>query len=161
MRKILIFGNSGSGKSTLAKEFSIKHTLPHFDLDTIAWRNSNPPVRAELEDSSEKIKAFINTNSAWVIEGCYSDLLSIAIADANEVIFLNPGIEVCIENCKSRPWEPHKYETIEKQNENLEMLLHWVKAYWKRDDEFSFSSHLKLFSEFVGNKVEYKSNLRS
>lgn len=161
MHRILIFGNSGAGKSTLAMEFAAKYSLPHLDLDTLAWEDSNPPIRKSLKDSALKIELFTNKNDNWIIEGCYADLLGLVIENATEVIFLNPGVETCIENCKSRPWEPHKYDSIATQNENLDMLLDWVREYPIRSDEFSLSSHLKLFNEYSGSKVEYKSNDRN
>ena len=160
MNKILIFGNSGSGKSTLAKFYSDKYNLYHLDLDTLAWLDTIPPVRRPLEESKKSIMKVINKNKSWVIEGCYSDLLDIAIKEANKVIFLNPGIETCIDNCKKRPWEPHKYKSIEEQDENLDMLINWIKEYPARNDEFSFMSHNKLFKEFTGKKEEYSSNHR-
>jgi len=79
------------------------------------------------------------------------------IKSANEVIFLNPGIETCISNCRKRPWEPHKYRSIEEQNSNLDMLVDWIKQYPTRNDEFSLESHQKLFDEFTGKKIEYDS----
>jgi len=160
MKRIIIFGNSGSGKSTLAAEYAGKYKLPHLDLDTLAWKASSPPERKSLEDSSFEIDEFMKKNKNWLVEGGYSDLLGLIIDRADKVIFLNPGVEVCIENCKSRPWEPHKYESAEKQNQNLEMLLGWVRQYPMRDDEFSLISHQNLFTQFAGDKVEYKSNNR-
>lgn len=158
MKKIVIFGNSGSGKTTLAKQLANKNQLSHLDLDTLAWENTNSPSRKPLKDSSKEIEGFLNENSQWVIEGCYSDLLALVLKEANEVFFLNPDIETCINNCKNRPWEPHKYESAEKQNKNLSMLLNWVKTYPEREDEFSLVSHKKLFSKFAGKKRECSSN---
>jgi len=160
MEKIVIFGNSGSGKSTLAKMYSNKYALHHLDLDTLAWLNTTPPQRKSIEESAVIIKTFLNKNLNWVVEGCYSDLLNIVIKEATKVIFLNPGVEVCINNCKKRPWEPHKYKSLEEQNKNLEMLINWVREYPVRNDEFSLNSHDKLFKEFSGEKEQYTSNHR-
>ena len=158
MKKIVIFGNSGSGKSTLAKYYAAKYDFPHLDLDTFAWLNEVPPKRRPVIHSALDINRFLDENPKWVIEGCYSDLLSIVIKGASKIIFLNPGIKTCINNCNKRPWEPHKYASIEEQNNNLEMLLNWVREYFNRNDEFSFVSHNKLFKEFSGVKEEYTSN---
>ncbi len=161
MKKIIIFGNSGSGKTTLAKELVEKYSLPHLDLDSIAWENTDPPTRKALGDSASVINTFITSNKYWVIEGGYSDLLSLVIDTASKVIFLNLDIQMCVENCKERPWEPHKYETFEKQNDNLDMLLGWVKEYSLRQGCFSLLAHRKLFDNFEGDKVEYNSNIHS
>lgn len=161
MRKVLIFGNSGSGKSTLAMDYTAKYGLSHLDLDILAWQDTNPPTRILLKNSVAKINQFLEENQNWVIEGCYSDLLSLVIKKANKVIFLNPGVETCITNCRNRPWEPHKYKSKGEQNRNLNTLLSWIKQYPIRNDEFSLAAHQKLFHEFVGKKVEYKSNERN
>lgn len=111
-----------------------------------------------MKTASVSIKIFLNKNIKWVIEGCYSDLLHIVIKESNKVIFLNSGIETCITNCNSRPWEPHKYASIEEQNKNIEMLINWVSEYSTRNDEFSFNSHSKLYKEYSGEKEEFTSN---
>jgi len=87
-----------------------------------------------------------------VIEGGYADLLSLVMSYADEVIFLNKDTNTCIENAKRRPWEPHKYDSLAQQNENLSMLLDWIKDYATRDDVFSLSAHQRLFENFKGTK---------
>jgi adenylate kinase family enzyme len=98
LHRIVIFGNSGSGKSTLAKHYVAEYRLAHLDFDVLAWNDTNPPKRKSLKDSAVKIHKFLNENQNWVIEGCYSGLLGLAIKKANEVIFLNPGVKICIDN---------------------------------------------------------------
>ena len=161
LKRILILGNSGSGKSTLAKELMVEHGLAHRDLDEIAWLPVVPPQRSPLIDSRDRIAKFTGLNREWVIEGCYTDLLEIASQDASEVVFLNLSICDCIENAQSRPWESHKYESKEAQDENLELLISWIKQYQDREDTFSLKSHLEFFNAFVGRKVMYRANDRS
>lgn len=158
MKKILIFGNSGSGKSTLAKKLRVSFDLPHLDLDILAWEETQPPTRKELSKSISTLDIFMSKHNSWVIEGCYADLLTYVSQRANEIIFLNPGNEVCIERCKSREWEPHKYESKDAQDKNLDMLIDWVKEYDKREDEFSLKSHKSLFSSYLGKKIEVTNN---
>lgn len=137
-----------------------KYELAHLDLDTLAWEVENPTVRRKLENSLKDLFEFIKTHENWVIEGCYSSLLKEAIRHCTKLIFLNPGIDICVQNCLARSWEPHKYPSPEAQNKNLTMLLDWVKEYETRDDEFSLKSHRQLFEDFVGEKIEYLSNER-
>ena len=153
-QRIVIFGNSGSGKSTMAKNLIKEHGLIHLDLDTLTWE-PHKPIRRPLEDSKHDLLKFIAHNSCWVIEGCYSNLLVIAAESCTELRFLNPDVDRCVENCLSRPWEPHKYPSPEAQNKNLPMLLDWVKQYHTREDEFSLTAHRKLFNNFKGKKVEH------
>jgi len=158
LRKVLIFGNSGCGKTTLANKIVEEDKIAHLDLDSIAWLPTNPPQREALKNSKSNIEQFIRSNDGWVIEGCYSDLIELALAKANEVIFVNLNVEQCIANARNRPWEPHKYKSKEEQDNNLEMLLDWIKQYYNRKDVFSFSSHLKLFENFNGEKTMFTTN---
>ena len=98
----------------------------------------------------------METHSEWVIEGCYSSLLTMALPFANEIHFLNPGVEVCQTHCRNRPWEPHKYSSKQAQDKNLSMLLKWVADYTERDDEFSLKAHQELFRDFQGTKTEHR-----
>ena len=160
MRKILVFGNSGSGKSTLARKFKESMGLAHLDLDELAWLDTSPPQRAPLENSLSTIKEFIRKNKEWVVEGCYTDLLELTQAYANEIIFLNLPIDQCLLNARNRQWEPNKYPSKEAQDENLEILLDWIAQYDQRDDVFSLQSHLQLYNNFSGKKTMYCTNER-
>lgn len=163
LNKILIFGNSGSGKSTLAKRLAEAKKLAHLDLDVLAWQPTNslegkPPERKPLSASGKEISKFIGANKNWVIEGCYTDLLELVVADANEIIFLNLPIEACVANAKARPWEPHKYESKQAQDENLTMLIHWIEQYQERTDTFSYEAHYRFYQQFNGKKRMLTSN---
>lgn len=158
MKKILIFGNSGSGKSTLAKKLKTSFDLQHLDLDVLAWEDTQPPTRKALAESISSLDIFMSKHNSWVIEGCYTDLLAYVSQKANEIIFLNPGNEICIERCKSREWEPHKYESKDAQDKNLDMLMEWVNDYDNREDETSLKSHNSLFLSFLGKKTEVANN---
>lgn len=161
MKRIVIFGNSGSGKSTLAKKLSAELSCSHLDLDTIAWEpHSDTPTRRSLAESATEIRTFTDSEEDWVVEGCYADLLEVAMSRATEIVFLNPGVETCIENARNRPWEPHKYSSPAAQDANLNMLVEWIRSYDKRMDEFSKLAHRRLFDEFKGYKRELNSNER-
>lgn len=158
MERLVIFGNSGSGKSSLAQALSARLGVAHLDLDVIAWEPERPGVRAAFEKSARALLDFVESSDGWVVEGCYSGLLKLAAARCTELVFLNPGVEACVENCLARPWEPHKYESREAQDANLRMLVEWVREYETREDEFSLREHRRLFDEHEGPKVEYRSN---
>jgi len=158
MKKVLVFGNSGSGKSTFSKTLSLSDNLIHLDLDTVAFEKDNPIQRKPLEESMAQIKSIINQKDAWVIEGCYGDLMQCLFEYANEVIFLNLPKALCQNNAKNRPWEPHKYESKAAQDKNLPMLLNWIAGYYDRDDTFSFACHNAIYQSFSGKKQQIKSN---
>lgn len=149
--RIVILGNSGSGKSTLARRLASEHDLAHLDLDTLAWLPTSPPRRAP--DALAKLTAFMAAER-WVIEGCYADLVAHAATRSTELVFLNPGVDVCIAHCRARPWEPHKYASKHAQDANLPMLIDWVRGYETRTDELSLHAHRALFDSFTGPKRE-------
>jgi adenylate kinase family enzyme len=158
VHRILLFGNSGSGKTTMARALAAEYHLVHLDLDSLAW--STPGVRKPLAESAAEIHAFMAANAEWVIEGCYGDLLEVAMAAATEIRFLNPGTEACIANCRARPWEPEKYPSAEAQDATLEFLLDWVREYEARDDEYSLKRHRQLYAAFPGRKTEITTTRR-
>lgn len=152
VRKIIILGNSGSGKTTLAKRLQARDNLAHLDLDSVAWKETDPTERLPLRESWQRIVEFIGLNDGWVIEGCYTDLLEKVAPLSNELIFLNLPVGACIENARNRPWESHKYPSKQAQDKNLEMLIDWIRAYQNRTDHCSYTSHNKLYSNYVGVK---------
>ena len=153
--RILIFGNSGAGKSALAQGLAGSLELAHLDLDTLAWETAAPPARRALATARVDLENFTAANEGWVIEGAYADLLSLLLDECSELIFLNPGVEVCIRNCRARQWEPHRYPDKNTQDRNLTLLLDWVRDYETRDDVYSLSGHRWLFDWFSGVKREF------
>ncbi len=154
MPRIIVLGNSGSGKSTLARALAATGQVPHLDLDTLAWEPTSPPTRRPLSASIAAITGFMDAHDTWVVEGCYADLLAAAADRCTRLVFLNPGVEACSANCRARPWEPHKYPSPEAQDQNLGMLLAWVRDYETRGDECSLQAHRRLFDRFAGEKLE-------
>lgn len=142
----------------MATKLSESDNIAHLDLDTLAWRPTQPPERESLEKSHEKILAFISANESWVIEGGYTDLLELVFFDATEIIFSNLPVALCIENAKNRPWESHKYSSKAAQDKNLNMLIEWITQYTHRDDVFSYKSHMKFYDSFEGKKSMLEHN---
>lgn len=157
MHRYVLVGNSGSGKTTLARRLARAGGLPHLDLDTLAWEAKTPPRRRPIADSAPEVASFMAATEHWVVEGCYADLLEATLRRCTRLLFLNPGIEACAANARSRPWQPHKYPSKEAQDANLEMLIDWIRDYQKRRDTFSLAAHRALFDSFDGNRLELTS----
>lgn len=153
--RFLVFGNSGSGKSTYSQLLAVQHGLAHLDLDSIVWEPDQIAVQRPAADVLASLEAFISGHAAWVIEGCYGDLVQAASAHCTRLVFLNPGVEACLANNLRRPWEPHKYASLEQQNAMLANLQAWVCGYYERDDAWSYKAHRQVFDGFAGSKVEY------
>ena len=156
--KILVFGNSGSGKSTYAKAMAERHALAHMDLDTIVWEPGQIAVARAAVDIDRSLQLFLAAHPRWVIEGCYGELVSAAAPRADALVFLNPGLEACLANNRRRPWEPHKYASMQAQSAMLENLQTWVAGYYERHDDWSYRRHRQIFDAHAGTKHEYVSS---
>lgn len=152
--RVLIMGNSGSGKSYRARAIAAQHGLVHLDLDTIVWEPEQIAVPRAPEQVRADLLAFVEGNASWVAEGCYGDLVEAALPFCSELVFMHPGLETCLENNRRRPWEPHKYASMEAQQSKLAFLLEWVAEYYERDDAMSYARHRRIFNGFSGNKTE-------
>ena len=153
--KILVFGNSGSGKSTVARQLAEQHALAHLDLDSIVWEPGKVAVQRDPHAISASLHAFLGAHDRWVIEGCYGELVEAASSHCTQLLFLNPGLEVCLENNRRRPWEPHKYASRDAQDAMLENLQAWVAGYYERMDQWSYRAHRQIFDSFSGCKSEH------
>ncbi len=149
--RVAIIGNSGSGKTTLAQQLATSVSVPVLDLDLVFWQPGVPIERPSAERLAD-VRRFCREHESWIIEGCYADLIEASFPWSPELIFLDPGREVCIANCQRRPLEPHKYRTKEDQDKNLQFLLKWVADYYDRDGLMSFASHQALFDRYGGPK---------
>jgi hypothetical protein len=124
---------------------------------TLDVEPTTPPQRRALSESVREIRAFMNNDDDWVIEGCYADLLEATLARCTRLVFLNPGVDACVANARFRPWEPHKYASKAAQDANLETLIGWIRDYATRNDTFSLAAHRALFDGFSSEKVELTS----
>ena len=150
--RIAIFGNSGSGKSTLAGELAAANDLAVLDLDTVAWESGQIAVSRSSEAAIAAVQDFCVINSNWVVEGCYSLLIAATLQHMPYLLFLEPGLEQCLNNCRNRPWEPHKYKSKAEQDQYLDFLLTWVTEYYTRQGDISLSNHRTLFDNYAGPK---------
>lgn len=149
--KIAIIGNSGSGKSTQARKLAVSSATAILDLDVVFWEPDGLEERPSAERIAD-VRNFCRTHDSWIIEGCYTDLIEASFPWRPELIFMDPGKEVCISNCRRRPHESHKFPTKEAQDEKLDSLISWVSAYYHRDDLMSYRAHIALFGGYKGPK---------
>jgi adenylate kinase family enzyme len=151
---LAILGNSGSGKSTLARWAAQSMRAPSLDLDTVAWEPGQIAVARPAELALADVIAFCSAHDNWVVEGCYASLIAATLPFGPRLVFLNPGRDHCLANCRARPWEPHKYASAQAQQEKLAFLLAWVGEYYTRDGELSLRAHRALFDAYSGTKLE-------
>ena len=151
--KVIILGNAGAGKSTLARKLIARQPAARLSLDEVAFQGGTE--RRPLHESVEDVRRWISEQDSWIIEGCYADILEPVLACADELIFLNPGVEACLAHCRSRPWEPEKFSSRQEQDANLDNLLQWVGSYETRSDEYGLARHRALYESFEGKKREF------
>ncbi len=124
------------------------------DLDTIYWEPEQIAVKRPDAAAASDLDKFCSSSKQWIVEGCYGDLVQGTLKWQPELIFVNPGEEVCLNNCRSRPWEPHKYASKQEQDSKLEFLLQWVSDYYSRDGDMSLRAHRAVFDAYDGPKRE-------
>jgi len=150
--RIVIFGNAGSGKSTLAKSLARSLHLSLLDLDTLVWEPGQVAVERPDALVFADLARFCTASDEWVIEGCYGDLVEAVLPQRPLLVFLEPGEQACVANCRARPWEPHKYRSQAEQDAHLEDLLGWVRSYYDLDGSMSLAGHRAVFDAYTGPK---------
>lgn len=150
--RIAIVGNSGSGKSTLARAIVKQQGWPVLDLDTVVWEPQKVAVARDVRTTQADVERFCADHSDWIVEGCYADLIAGTLGHSPLLIFMDPGLEQCLANCRRRPWEAHKFQSKAEQDEKLAFLLNWVRDYYVRDGSMSLQAHEALFHSYAGPK---------
>lgn len=150
--KVAIIGNSGSGKSRLAQAIAGERRWSVLDLDTVAWEPQKVAVPRAEADAQRDVETFCAVHGDWIVEGCYAELIAISLCHSPLLVFVNPGMEQCLENCRRRPWEAHKFRSKAEQDERLAFLLTWVREYYVRDGSLSLRAHQVLFEGYLGPK---------
>jgi adenylate kinase family enzyme len=146
--RVVILGNAGSGKTTLARWLAERARAERLDLDTVAWEPGQSAVPREPALAQAEVGDFCRSHERWMVEGYYASLVRTALAFHPRLIWLDPGIEVCLANRRSRPWEPHKYASAAEQNERLPFLLEWVAGYDERTRELGRAEHRQCFLSY-------------
>jgi hypothetical protein len=123
----------------------------------VAWEPGQIAVPRPRDLALADVEAFCSSHLSWVVEGCYAGLLEGTLRHSPLLLFLEPGLEQCLENCRNRPWEPHKYPSKAEQDERLPFLLSWVAEYYTRDGDLSLKAHEALFAAYEGPKQRISS----
>jgi adenylate kinase family enzyme len=155
--RVVIVGNSGSGKSTLAASIAAVSGATCLDLDTVAWEPGQSATPRAESAALADVETFCRRHFGWIVEGCYERLACATLGYRPNLVFLNPGLEACLANCRARAWEPHKYESRKEQDANLSLLLCWVEQYYMRPGPMSLAAHREFFAAYAGPKREVRS----
>jgi len=151
--RVAIIGNTGSGKSTLARQIAAAFSAVPLDLDTVVREPGEAGVPRAAEAAAADVKVFCTDHDRWIVEGCCTGLAAETLAYSPILLFVDPGVDACVSNCRRRPWAPHEHASKAEQDEKLEYLLSWVRGYYARDGDLSWAAHRKLFAEYRGLKL--------
>ena len=92
--KTAIIGYCGSGKSTLAQTLSARDGRPCLHMDRIGF--SKNWIERDTEEGRALMRAFLDGNGAWIIDGNYKRfLLAERLEQADEILFFNFPRFVC------------------------------------------------------------------
>ncbi len=150
--RVILLGNAGAGKSTFARKLAARQPAARLSLDEVAFRDGSE--RRPLAESVAEVRAFLRSHESWILEGCYADILEPVLPCSEQLVFLNPGVRVCVAHCRARPWEPEKFASRAEQDANLANLVAWVRQYDTRADEYGLARHRRLYDAFPGVKME-------
>ncbi|MBQ9080156.1 MAG: DNA topology modulation protein [Clostridia bacterium] len=93
--KIAIIGYSGSGKSTLARKLGQKYGVDVLHLDAVHWLPGWK--ERSREEKNIIVGEFLDTHSAWVIDGNYSKQhFERRMAEADQIIFMSFNRFACL-----------------------------------------------------------------
>lgn len=101
MDRIAIIGCCGAGKTYLANQLAALFNLPLTHLDAVYYDPDwNPLSAVEFAAAQEKLVA----EPRWLIEGNHAGSLSIRLAHADTVIFLDLPALTCLAGLLQRRW---------------------------------------------------------
>jgi hypothetical protein len=106
------------GRGSTDVECSAFLSLLQF-LDSIVWEPDKTAMQRSRDSIVPSLRSFIDSQRAGVIEGCCGELVRAASAHCTLLVFLNPGMDAYLANNLKRPWEPHKYASLDLQTRCL------------------------------------------
>jgi adenylate kinase family enzyme len=154
LSRIVIIGNSGSGKSYLAKSLSTIYPTPIIHLDQLFWMPGGFNEKRSVDEIKSEIERKRKEDS-WIVEGVFGELAEIFLSRAQSLVFLDMDWTVCRAGLLVRGSESSKQLEAAKAEENFKKLLLWAEQYWTRTNLCSRSGHLRLFSNFAGQKYRF------
>ncbi len=130
--KIAILGFSGCGKSTLARFLGEKHQIPVLHLDSVHFTANW--VERPLEEKLADVRAFLDNNDSWVIDGNYSKVEDVRrLEEADTIILLELHRFVCLWRVIKR-WLTYKGRTRPDMAEGCLEKVDWEFVRWVLHD---------------------------
>ncbi|MGB0563682.1 MAG: AAA family ATPase [Spirulinaceae cyanobacterium] len=149
--KRLIIGNSGSGKTWLAEQLAPLDEAALIHFDDLFWQ----PGGFEQKREQQEILALIAQSkqaSNWIAEGIFGNLARQYLAAADELIWLDLPLDLCLERLRHRSAQNTAHMNRQQTEQGLQDLLTWTAQYYDRTTPSSYSGHQKLFQAFAKTK---------
>lgn len=132
-RRILVLGSGGAGKSTLARALGERLGLPVIHLDIHFWSSGwRPTAAGEWQERVQQLMA----GEAWVMDGNFSETLSLRMSRCDAVVFLDLPRLVCARSVLTRWWRyrlRNRPDLPEGCPEKLDLqFLSWVWSFPSR-----------------------------
>ena len=99
MQRVLVIGPCGAGKSTLASALNGRLGFPLFHMDQLNWKPGW--VESSKDEIRRKLEA-ITAADRWIIDGTYGGTLGQRLARADQVIYLDYPISLCVRRLLTR-----------------------------------------------------------
>jgi adenylate kinase family enzyme len=93
VRKIAICGCGGSGKSALARQLGDRLDLPVTHMDMVYYDEQWNPLD---QDEFAALQRRLVAEDRWILDGNYASTMSIRLAAADTIIFLDIHPLVCL-----------------------------------------------------------------
>jgi len=130
--KTAILGFSGCGKSTLARFLGEKYQIPVLHLDSVHFTANW--VERPLEEKLADVRAFLDNNDSWVIDGNYSQVEDVRrLEEADTIILLELNRFVCLYRILKR-WWTYKGQTRPDMAEGCLEKVDWEFVRWVLHD---------------------------
>lgn len=134
MERIAIIGVAGSGKSTLAVQLGKILYLPVIHLDNVHWKPGW--VQSSLEEQTAAQRELVQAER-WIIEGNYEATISIRLARADTVIYLDMPRSISLWRAARRGFRDHGRHRPDLGEDCPEQIMslefaRWIWDYPKR-----------------------------
>lgn len=86
MKRINVVGSSGSGKSTFSSRLSKKLNIPHYEMDSLFWKENW--TMEDNDNFKEKVRQ-IAEKDRWILDGNYRRVNSIKWSYADTIIWID------------------------------------------------------------------------
>lgn len=108
-KRIHVFGASGSGTTTLGIALARKLAIPHFDVDDVYWRRTDPPFveKCTPEQRLAALNQGMASLASWVLSGSLCGWGDVLMPSFTHAVFLSVESECRMQRLRRRERQRH------------------------------------------------------